>query len=73
MKVLKFGGTSIRKPGKEFEQLLPIITSQAADKHLFVLSAVSEQNDLVALSGYTLKETKPFKHIIYFAINIKSL
>lgn len=57
MKVLKFGGTSVGSP-ERIEQLLPIITSQTADKHLVVLSAVSgTTNDLVALSElYSKKE-----------------
>lgn len=65
MKVLKFGGTSVGSP-ERIEQLLPIITSQAADKHLVVLSAVSgTTNDLVALSElYAKKEDKAAqKHI----------
>jgi len=50
MKVLKFGGTSVGSP-ERIEQLLPIIKSQTADKHLVVLSAVSgTTNDLVTLS-----------------------
>jgi aspartate kinase len=50
MKVLKFGGTSVGSP-ERIEQLLPIIRSQAADKHLVVLSAVSgTTNDLVTVS-----------------------
>ena len=73
MKVLKFGGTSVGSP-ERIEQLFPIITSQTADKHLVVLSAVSgTTNDLVALSElYAKKKTKLFKSIlIYFTINIK--
>ncbi|MCT4214257.1 aspartate kinase [Elizabethkingia anophelis] len=65
MKVLKFGGTSVGSP-ERIEQLLPIITSQTADKHLVVLSAVSgTTNDLVALSElYAKKEDKAVqKHI----------
>jgi len=50
MKVLKFGGTSVGSP-ERIEQLLPIIKSQTADKHVVVLSAVSgTTNDLVTLS-----------------------
>lgn len=57
MKVLKFGGTSVGTP-ERIEQLLPIIKSQVADKHLVVLSAVSgTTNDLVKLSElYAKKE-----------------
>ncbi|AJW65139.1 Lysine-sensitive aspartokinase 3 [Elizabethkingia miricola] len=65
MKVLKFGGTSVGSP-ERIEQLLPIIRSQAADKHLVVLSAVSgTTNDLVTLSElYAKKEDKAAqKHI----------
>lgn len=65
MKVLKFGGTSVGSP-ERIEQLFPIITSQTADKHLVVLSAVSgTTNDLVALSElYAKKEDKAVqKHI----------
>jgi aspartate kinase len=65
MKVLKFGGTSVGSP-ERIEQLLPIIRSQAADKHLVVLSAVSgTTNDLVTLSElYAKKEDKAVqKHI----------
>ncbi|MCT3906719.1 aspartate kinase [Elizabethkingia anophelis] len=65
MKVLKFGGTSVGSP-ERIEQLLPIIRSQTADKHLVVLSAVSgTTNDLVTLSElYAKKEDKAVqKHI----------
>ena len=56
MKVLKFGGTSVGSP-ERIEQLLPIISSQAADKHLVVLSAVSgTTNDLVTLSALYAKK-----------------
>lgn len=56
MKVLKFGGTSVGSP-ERIEQLLPIIKSQTADKHLVVLSAVSgTTNDLVILSELYLKK-----------------
>ncbi len=57
MKVLKFGGTSVGSP-ERIEQLLPIIKSQTADKHLVVLSAVAgTTNDLVTLANlYTKKE-----------------
>lgn len=65
MKVLKFGGTSVGSP-ERIEQLLPIIKSQVANKHLVVLSAVSgTTNDLVKLSElYTKKESASArKHI----------
>lgn len=56
MKVLKFGGTSVGSP-ERIEQLLPIINSQQAKKHLVVLSAVSgTTNDLVALSALYAKK-----------------
>lgn len=57
MKVLKFGGTSVGSP-ERIEQLLPIIKSQTADKHLVVLSAVAgTTNDLVTLAKlYTNKD-----------------
>lgn len=56
MKVLKFGGTSVGSP-ERIEQLLPIISSQKADKHLVVLSAVSgTTNDLVTLSALYAKK-----------------
>jgi aspartate kinase len=65
MKVLKFGGTSVGSP-ERIEQLLPIIRSQASDKHLVVLSAVSgTTNDLVKLSElYEGKDIEgAYKHI----------
>ena len=65
MKVLKFGGTSVGSP-ERIEQLLPIIKSQTADKHLVVLSAVSgTTNDLVTLSElYSKKDNDAVrKHI----------
>lgn len=65
MKVLKFGGTSVGSP-ERFEQLLPIIKSQNADRHLIVLSAVAgTTNDLVTLANlYTKKELETArKHI----------
>lgn len=65
MKVLKFGGTSVGSP-ERIEQLLPIIKSQTADKHLVVLSAVSgTTNDLVTLSElYSKKDNDAArKHI----------
>jgi len=52
MKVLKFGGTSVGSP-ERIQQLLPIIKSQKADKHIVVLSAVSgTTNNLVKLADY---------------------
>ncbi|MFC3158491.1 aspartate kinase [Chryseobacterium arachidis] len=65
MKVLKFGGTSVGSP-ERIEQLLPIIRSQATDKHLVVLSAVSgTTNDLVKLSAlYANKDIEAaYQHI----------
>ena len=65
MKVLKFGGTSVGSP-ERIEQLLPIIKSQTADKHLVVLSAVSgTTNDLVTLSELYSKKNNDAarKHI----------
>ncbi|WP_326983263.1 aspartate kinase [Chryseobacterium sp. MYb264] len=65
MKVLKFGGTSVGSP-ERIEQLLPIIKSQTADKHLVVLSAVSgTTNDLVILSElYAGKDIEgAYRHI----------
>ncbi|MEC4117409.1 aspartate kinase [Myroides phaeus] len=58
MKVLKFGGTSVGSP-ERMEQLLPIIKSQASDKHLVVLSAVSgTTNALVNISEQYAKGDK---------------
>lgn len=58
MKVLKFGGTSVGSP-ERMEQLLPIIKSQASDKHLVVLSAVSgTTNALVGISELYAKGDK---------------
>ncbi|MTG98944.1 aspartate kinase [Myroides albus] len=58
MKVLKFGGTSVGSP-ERMEQLLPIIQSQASDKHLVVLSAVSgTTNSLVEIACEYLKGDK---------------
>ena len=70
MKVLKFGGTSVGSP-ERIEQLLPIIKSQTADKHLVVLSAVSgTTNDLVALSDlYAKKENDAARKHIEFLHN----
>lgn len=65
MKVLKFGGTSVGSP-ERMEQLLPIIKSQTADKHLVVLSAVSgTTNDLIKLSELYAQNDKDAarKHI----------
>lgn len=65
MKVLKFGGTSVGSP-ERIEQLLPIIRSQASDKYLVVLSAVSgTTNELVKLSElYESKDIEAaYKHI----------
>lgn len=65
MKVLKFGGTSVGTP-QRIEQLLPIIKSQTADKHLVVLSAVSgTTNDLLAVSDlYSKKENQSARNHI---------
>ncbi|WDF45893.1 aspartate kinase [Chryseobacterium sp. KACC 21268] len=65
MKVLKFGGTSVGSP-ERIEQLLPIIESQTADKHLVVLSAVSgTTNELVKISELFLNKQNDLarKHI----------
>jgi len=70
MKVLKFGGTSVGSP-ERIEQLLPIIKSQTADKHLVVLSAVSgTTNDLVNLSElYSKKENNTARKHVDFLYN----
>jgi len=70
MKVLKFGGTSVGSP-ERIEQLLPIIKSQTADKHLVVLSAVSgTTNDLVTLSElYSKKENDAARKHVDFLHN----
>ncbi len=50
MKVLKFGGTSVGNP-ERMKNLLKLIESQTADKHIIVLSAVAgTTNALVAIS-----------------------
>lgn len=62
MKVLKFGGTSVGSP-ERIEQLLPIIKSQSADKHLVVLSAVSgTTNDLVNISNLYANNQQELAH-----------